>query len=577
MEERETYLKYGIEIPNGRTTGQAYTTCPKCSQDRKKKNIKCLGVQLDDKVWHCNHCGWKGHLKSIEKKIYVKPIWTNNTNLSDKVVKWFNDRGISQQTLIETKIGEGEEWMPQTQKKENTIQFNYFKDGELVNTKYRTGRKDFKLFKDAELIFYNLDCVKNSDSIYIVEGEIDALSFIESGIKNVISVPNGANKNTNNLQYLDNCIDYFDNIKEIYLATDSDIAGRNLQEELANRFGKERCFKIDFKDCKDANEYLLKYGKIDLIDRVKNKISFPLEGIFTISDISDEIDDMYENGLERGKTIGLPKTDKCVSFVKGYLSIITGIPSHGKSEYLDFLLLRLNMIHKWKGAFFSPENRPLKLHFSKMSEKLIGKSWDGYGRISVMEKDASKDYFNEKVWFIKPNKNFTLTSILEKVNQLVVRNGIDYFVIDAWNKLEHKYSESETKYIGESLDEISNFCETKNVHCFLIAHPTKIKKDKNTGIYEVPALYDIAGSSNFYNKADVGICVYRDFDKKETNVYFQKVKFKHWGEGGCVTYKYDIPSGRYYEDDMIDRSNWINYKQEEKQTELYPKEQDFEF
>lgn len=556
----ENYATYGIEIPFGRTTGQVYTVCPKCSEDRKKKTAKCLGVNLDKKIWNCVHCSWKGYLKEVEKKIYVKPVWTNNTNLSNNAVKWFKERGIGQQTLIEMKVGEGMEFMPQTSQKENTIQFNYFKDGELANTKYRTDKKEFKLFKDAELLFYNLDCVKNSESVYIVEGEMDALSLIECGIKNVISVPNGANKNKNNLQYVDNCIDYFENVKEIYLATDSDVAGRNLQEELALRFGKDKCFKIDFKDCKDANEFLLKHGQAELAECLKNKIAFPIEGVFTVSDISDEIDDMYEIGLERGKTIGMPVTDKCVSFVGGYVTVITGIPSHGKSEYLDFLLTRLNILHGWKGAFFSPENRPLKLHFSKMAEKIIGKNWDGNYRMTISEKDDAKNYLNEKVWFIKPDRNFNLKTILQATGQLVSRYGINYFVIDPWNRLEHKYGDTETRYIGECLDEIANFCELHKVHGFIIAHPTKIKKDKTTGIYEVPTLYDIAGSSNFFNKADIGICVYRDFDRKETNVYFQKVKFKHWGEGGFVNLKYDVPSGRYFESNNVDKSNWIKTK-----------------
>jgi twinkle protein len=567
----ENYEKYGITIPNGRTTGQVYTTCPECSRDRKKKHVKCLGINLDKKIWNCSHCSFKGFLKEPrEKKIYAKPIRTNITALSEKAVKWFSERGITQQTLVKMQIGEGLEWMPQTEKEENAIKFNYFKDGEICNIKYRTGAKHFKLFKDAELVFYNLDCVKNSDSIYIVEGEMDALSILECGIENVISVPNGANKNTNNLQYIENCVDYFENIKEVYLATDNDIAGRNLQEELALRFGKDKCFKIDFKDCKDANEYLLKYGKVELGECLKNKTPFPIEGVFTVSDISDEIDDMYENGLEKGLTIGLENHDKGCSFVKGYVTTITGVPSHGKSEYLDFILMRLNLLHGWKGAFYSPENRPLKLHFSKMAEKLIGKNWDGARRMSVEEKDGAKNYLNEKIWFIKPSTDFTLQTILDSVQSLIRRYGIDYFVIDAWNKLDHKYAESETKYIGESLDAIGAFCETNKVMCFLVAHPTKIKKDKLTGIYEVPTLYDIAGSANFFNKTDVGICVYRNFELKKTTIYFQKIKFKHWGnpDAGFVDWSYNMGNGRYYERDTPDNTNWMDEKPNAKKSFL---------
>jgi len=79
-----TYETYGITIPNGKYTGQVYTTCPKCSEQRKKKLDKCLGIDLTNQQWHCNHCGWKGRLPKeifIEQKTYVKPVWKNKTDL----------------------------------------------------------------------------------------------------------------------------------------------------------------------------------------------------------------------------------------------------------------------------------------------------------------------------------------------------------------------------------------------------------------------------------------------------------------------------------------------------------------
>jgi twinkle protein len=198
-----------------------------------------------------------------------------------------------------------------------------------------------------------------------------------------------------------------------------------------------------------------------------------------------------------------------------------------------------------------------------MAEKLIGKSWDGPYKMSYDEMSSAKEFLNSKIWFIKPSKDFGLDSILDTVKSMVRRYGIDYFVIDAWNKLEHKYDQNETKYVGESMDKIVSFCETNNVHCFLVAHPKKIQKDKVTQLYDVPTLYDIAGSANFFNKTDLGICVYRDFEKKETTVYYQKVKFRHWGVGEFVALKYDITCGRYYEEGNIDATNWIKRKPEQ--------------
>jgi twinkle protein len=80
------------------------------------------------------------------------------------------------------------------------------------------------MFKDGELIFYNLDCLKSCTDVFIVEGEMDALTFIECGILNVISVPNGATLTNNNLSYVDNCLDSLDD-KRFILALDNDTPG----------------------------------------------------------------------------------------------------------------------------------------------------------------------------------------------------------------------------------------------------------------------------------------------------------------------------------------------------------------
>ncbi len=544
-----TYSDFEIHIPQGRLTGQVYTTCPKCSHDRKKKTDKCLGVNLDKAIWHCNHCQWKG---SLTVKTYQVPKWENKTGLSDKVTEWFLKRNISQQTLIEMRVTESKEFMPQVSAERNVICFNYFREGQLVNVKYRDGEKNFKMFKDGELIFYNLDGIKDSEEAYIVEGEMDCLTMIHAGFKNTVSVPNGANKGSNNLQYMDNCYKYFENIKTVYIMTDNDEPGIKLGEELARRIGLEKCYRVDLGVYKDINEAYGSTGKIDL----SVKKAFPLAGITNVDDHWDKFLYILKNGFPKGwKPRG--GLGELVQFHPGYTTIFTGIPGHGKSEMLDQILVQLCIDYNLRGGYFSPENRPTELHVIKLVEKVLGKSaW----KANEMELVRAKSFLGERLFWIYPDEGYDLDNVLEKVRQAVLRYGISWFVIDPWNKLEHQYTQSETKYISESLDKIANFNHKNGTHCFIVAHPTKMKFNEEEGKYAIPGLYDISGSANFFNKADIGMCIYKENvtpNEYKNTLLIQKVKFKFWGAQGNVNYTWDSENGRYNEFGR-DLTNWIN-------------------
>jgi twinkle protein len=544
--------------------GENQMVCPACSESRKPENrkLKIFSFNINKGVGRCNHC----QIVLIENKPfepknvkidYKRPKIVYVSNYTENCLKFFKSRLISEKTLLELKVSEGIEWMPKAKKEIPTIQFNYFRNGELINVKSRGKDKDFKLYKDAELIFYNLDATIDNETIIIVEGEMDCLALYECGFKNVISVPNGAGLGKINFEYLDNCIESFADSTKFILALDNDAAGLNLQNELGRRLGFENCSKVLFKDCKDANDCLIKYGMKITIDCINEAKEFPITGVFTANDIERDILDFYNNGLPVGAGIGMAEMDMHLKFQQGYLTTITGIPGHGKSEFLDFLLCRLNISHGWKTALYSPENHPLELHFSKFAEKIIGKPFEGINRLSPLDLQKMISYHADNFFFINPESDFKLETILDAVRQLVRKKGVNAFVIDAWNKLDHQYTNNETKYISEQLDKITRFCELNKVHCFLVAHPTKIQKSKEDhDLYEVPNLYNISGSANFYNKTANGITVYRNYKTLMTEVYIQKVKFKHWGQTGCVQLSWDKSNGRYYKGNP-NYDNWL--------------------
>jgi twinkle protein len=428
-------------------------------------------------------------------------------------------------------------------------------DGKLINIKYRGPQKSFKMVSGAELIFYNVDCLKTNDEVIIVEGEIDALTLIQAGFENVLSVPNGANKN---LEYLDTCIELFNGIKKIYIATDQDTKGIELKGELIRRFGPERCWVVSFKECKDANEFLIKYGP-EIKDILKNAIPVPVKGIIEMNNIYAEIRDLYERGVQGGLTIGDKLIDEYITWETGRLAIVTGVPSSGKSEFVDYLVCKLNIKYGWKCGFFTPENYPLKFHYRKLYEKIIGKVFS-IKKSNELEWDMAYEYIKSNFFYILNEEDFTIKSILDSAKILVKTRGIKIIVVDPFNKLDHKYSDSETQYISRFLDQLILFAKMNDVLVFLVAHPRKMNKDKD-GKIDVPSLYDISGSANFYNKTDYGITVHRKTNEQnimidEVDVFFQKIKFKHLGKQGIINLNYDGETGRFGLGGA-DRSNWL--------------------
>ena len=549
--------------------GENAMQCPVCTETRRHKNKKSFSWNNQKSTGYCHNCDSRfvEYKPMPERKVFTRPKITNRTELTGKALEWFLGRGISQGVLNKLGVYSSTEFMPQTGCDRTVVCFPYYLDEQLVNIKFRDAAKNFKLVKDAELIFYNINALKDSKEIIIVEGEIDCLSYIEAGIDNCISVPNGAS--AKNLNYLDNYVDLFDGLEKIYLATDNDLHGFELREELIRRLGAEKCFVVNFGEFKDANEYLVNKGKIALAQTVTNAIEVPVEGVIKLQSHYDDIYSMFISGAETGFGIGIEEIDKAVTWETGRLAVFTGIPSHGKSEFVDYICTRLNLIHGWKVGYFSPENYPVKYHYSKLASKISGKKFEK-GYISREEYDRTFDYISNNFYFIYPEEDMSVDNVLAKAKHLVRRYGIRVMVFDPYNKIEHMRDrgETETEYISRFLDRMIMFGKRHNVLVFLVAHPRKMEKAAN-GAYIKPTLYDINGSANFYNKADYGISIYRDFNTNKTTASFLKVKFKHLGDGGDVELKYNYINGRYENIDSEFRE-WSDKSYLDKEEEVLP-------
>ena len=562
----------GITL-NNFTEGQHYATCPQCSNDRKGGNKRkpCLSVKIDHggsaAVYHCNHCDWAGQVwagnsswrPDQQKPQYKKPQPIAAPDLAQPIIDWFATRGIGAEVLKKAKVKQAEKFFPQLEKKIKCVAFDYWKHGEVVARKYRSiSAKEFCQDAGCEQTFYGWDDIDpdDNDTLYIVEGEIDKLSLAECGLWNALSVPSGAKK----LDFLEDCEELLAKPSRIVLACDLDEVGQTMADELARRMGKERCFKVYWpKDeagnyCKDANETLVKHGKQAVLAALNSAQGYPIQDVHTIGDFMEDVMRIYRGEVEAPVSTGYENLDKHWRVKSGDVTVVTGVPNTGKSEFLDAMILNLADKHKWRIGICSFENPPAD-HIAKLIEKRAGAPfWGdvmGRKRITEYEINQAAGWLGNYFYFVRADdpdsRPPTIEWIIEKAIVQVRRYGIKAFVIDPYNEIasNRPSNMTETEYVSYLLSVVKRFAQTYGVHTFIVAHPTKMQSVD--GVVMPPALYDIAGSAHWANKADNGLTVHRQTGEKDApvEVHIRKVRWKHVGKrGGCCLFKWQPWCGR---------------------------------
>lgn len=557
----KTFADFGIQIANG----ESRTLCPQCSPGRTKKYDKCLAVDQEKGVWFCHHCGWHGGLGGtdgeceVAKKTLQLPHFVQSEIDNEKVLEWFQGRGINRPTLAAFHVKSGLAWMhgPNGGGKTNTIQFPYYLGGQVVNVKYRTGDKRFRQEKNAKKCFFNFDMAmsSNADSLIITEGEMDCLALYEAGFRAVVSVPDGApspdaQSYATKFDFLHGAEPLFEKFKYVVLAVDNDAPGQKLQEELCRRIGLDKCLKVLWPEgCKDANDVLVKYGTDDLHRCIKDAAFFPVDGVQTVNDLWDAVFSLHEQPEQPGADIGWDNAFGVFNVEPGQMTVVTGIPSHGKSTFIDALRVNLFRKYGWPSAAFSPENWPASSHLAVLVEMYAARNFREMTQDELY--DAMCQVY-QGFFFIQPDKDddmMTVDTILSRAKALVYREGIKVLVIDPWNEIAPttKQGQREDQYISEQLAKIRRFARVNGIHIFLIAHPRNLEKNKD-GQYPPPTAYDIAGGAMWRNKADNILCVYRpDMKTGQTDVFVQKIRFRRNGKAGEVmNFNFHVGTSTYH-------------------------------
>ncbi|XP_025813466.1 twinkle homolog protein, chloroplastic/mitochondrial-like isoform X2 [Panicum hallii] len=563
--------------------------CPKCNGGSNEELSLSVYIRMDgmNASWNCfrSTCGWRGFIQpdgvpklsqaktgiksetdqevepnKAANKVYRK-ISEEDLNLEplcDELVTYFSERRISAETLRRNKV------MQRKWKNKISIAFTYRRDGVVVGCKYREVDKKFSQEANTEKIFYGLDDIKRTQDIIIVEGEIDKLSMDEAGYRNCVSVPDGAPPKVSSkipdrdqdkkYQYLWNCKDYLDSASRIILATDADPPGQALAEELARRLGKERCWRVKWPKknetdtCKDANEVLMFLGPQALRKVIKDAELYPIRGLFAFKDFFPEIDNYYLgiHGDELGIRTGWKSMDDLYKVVPGELTVVTGVPNSGKSEWIDALLCNINKECGWKFVLCSMENK-VREHARKLLEKRIKKPFFD-ARYGASAERMTPDEFEAGKQWCEDDSLPSINWVLDLAKAAVLRHGVRGLVIDPYNELDHQRpsNQTETEYVSQILTKIKRFAQHHSCHVWFVAHPRQLH-NWNGG---PPNMYDISGSAHFINKCDNGIVIHRNRDKNAgpldvVQVCVRKVRNKVIGQIGDAFLTYDRVTGQF--------------------------------
>ena len=545
----------------------ARVQCPFCSSERKKSRLKemTLTKKPDGAIlYYCHHCDANGSVQPTHQE-YTKLSAVPQPKILENALQtphyeYLASRGISKETADKYKLFAGRKWFARLNKEADCIGFPYFRNGSLVGVKYRAfPEKDFTQEAGGAHDFFGLDNIIPDRPIVIVEGEIDALTLHEAGIDNVVSVPGGAPvkvadgkvaaSEDKKFAFVWNAREVLDKAPYVILATDQDTPGQALAEELARRIGKDKCRLAKFQ-AKDLNEVFNDPNRADpaadINDIIASASPYPIAGLSEATTYADRLHDLFSKGTGKGFSTGYASLDTIYTVAPGQLTVVTGYPSSGKSNWVDQIMVNLARDNDWKFAVCSFENQP-EIHISRLMEIYTKKRFfEGANRMTDEEKDQAFKWVTDHFLFIDSNgeEPSTLDSILERARVAVKRMGVRGLVIDPYNYIElDRTNTTETDAISQMLTRVQKFCKANDCHTWFIAHPSKIQR---SGVEQPrPDGMSISGSMAWWAKADCGVTIHRQPDHVEVAVW--KCRYRWVGTQGETSLIFQKTAGTYAE------------------------------
>lgn len=420
-----------------------------------------------------------------------------------------------------------------------------------------------------------------SKNLFFTSSPLDRLFLLSLDEENVINIsPNILEDDNEFFQHINKRINLKE-IEKVYLCFPNNSYKSKLEEFFSNRFDKykilimeynflnsvhniEHEFKnlfnlFPFLSHEDNNEeenktlFTKYYLKQQLLENCK---TLPIKGIYNLVDFDNKINSIYKNGVKKGESTGWNNLDKYFTPKTKHVTVVYGIPQHGKSTFVKCLSLNLANTAKWKTAFFSFEDESPEVFYHEMIEKCLHQitpfhnTSQSRGRTNELLQEEkyvnAKKFVQQNIKLILPDENYFgdenfLDLLLSLFEQAINIYGIKNIVIDPWNQVIQGKPKhlSEAEYLSICLGKINRFAKQYDVHVIIVSHPKVMLKDEN-GDYKMPSLYDLSGGANWFNKISIGICIFRKMNEIESQInkisiiQVQKCKRRELGQLGTT-------------------------------------------
>lgn len=400
-----------------------------------------------------------------------------------------------------------------------------------------------------------------SKELIMVDDPLDRLALLSAGLSNVIVLPprmNAIRADGGDFSVLQRLEKRLDKCHRLVLALKNHETSHRLEEELARRLGRERCFRVRWSMMGSGAWDIKKEQGVQAVrEAILGASAYPVQGIYELYDVEDRFDDLYTFGLLPGMSTGLPSLDPYYTVKPGQWTAVLGIPGHGKSTFLDDIAVNMAKEHGWVFGVFSPENQPIERHYINLMEKAAEAPFNegGHARMSLEEKEKWKPWVNRHFKMILPseeNGNWTLEGVLSLAKTMVYRYGIRGLIIDPWNELDHSNGGqmNDNEYLSQSLSKIRRFARLFDVHVWVVTHP-KLLALKQDNLYPVPTPYDANGGALWRNKADAFLTIYRcvgKSDERIADIHVQKIRWPEIGKVGRISFRFDPVCGKFWDD-----------------------------